>query len=147
MRQKIIALVLIVFVFSFSSFAPVKDFRKRLVNNEMVASISNKAKKVLYGTASYYAEKFNGRVTANGEVYNSKRMSAACNLLPLGSWIRVINLKNNKSLALRVNDRLHPKNKRVVDLSYVAAKKLGYIGQGLTSVRVEVINPSELRND
>jgi rare lipoprotein A len=143
MRQKLCALLLIIFVFSLSSFVPVKDLRMRLVNTKVFSTVANKAK-VLYGTASFYAEKFNGRETANGQIYNSKKMSAACNLLPLGTWIRVINLKNNRSLAVQVNDRLHPKNKRVVDLSYVAAKKLGYTGAGLASVRVEVINPSEL---
>lgn len=142
MRQNLIALILVVFAFSFSSFAPVKDLRMRLVSTKAFASVAKKAK-VLYGTASYYAEKFNGRATANGEVYNSKKMSAACNLLPLGTWIRVINLKNNKSLAVQVNDRLHPKNKRVVDLSYVAAKQLGYTGAGLTSVRIEVIDAKD----
>lgn len=142
MKQKFIALALIVFAISFSSFAPVKTLRTKIENTKAFTAVAEKAK-VLYGTASYYAEKFNGRATANGQVYNSKRISAACNLLPLGTWIRVINLKNNKSLAVQVNDRLHPKNKRVVDLSYIAAKKLGYTGQGLTSVRVEVINPDE----
>ena len=53
-------------------------------------------RKTLYGTASYYADKFNGRETANGEVYNSKKMTAACNVLPMGTWIKVTNLSNNR---------------------------------------------------
>lgn len=95
--------------------------------------------KVLYGIASYYAEKFNGRETANGEIYNSKKMTAACNQLPMGTWIRVTNLKNNRSVIVKTNDRLHPRMKRVVDLSRAAAEKLGYIGRGLTQVKVEVL--------
>jgi rare lipoprotein A len=95
--------------------------------------------RVLYGTASYYADKFNGRETANGEIYNSEKMTAACNVLPLGTWIRVTNLTNNRSVVVKTNDRLHIRMKRIVDLSRAAAKQLGYIGQGLTKVRVEVL--------
>lgn len=146
MKQKFIALALVVLTFSFSSFAPIKEMRSKFTHSKAFATVSDRIK-ILYGTASFYAEKFNGRETANGEVYNSKKMSAACNLLPLGTWIRVINLRNNKSIAVKVNDRLHPKNKRVVDLSYVAAKQLGYTGAGLASVRVEVINPDDIPNE
>lgn len=95
--------------------------------------------KVFYGTASYYADKFNGRPTANGEMYSSTKMTAACNVLPLGTWIRVTNLTNNRSVVVRTNDRLHIRMKRLVDLSHVAAEKLGYLGRGLTKVRVEVL--------
>jgi rare lipoprotein A len=94
---------------------------------------------VLYGIASFYAEKFNGRPTANGEIYDGKKMTAACNQLPMGTWIRVTNLKNNRSVIVKTNDRLHPRMKRVVDLSRAAAEKLGYVGRGLTQVRVEVL--------
>src|SRR4051812_15041951 len=99
--------------------------------------------KVLYGTASYYAEKFNGRPTANGELYDGKKMTAACNVLPLGTWIRVTNLSNNRSVIVKTNDRLHIKMKRIVDLSHLAAEKLGYIGRGLTKVRVEVLEKKD----
>lgn len=95
--------------------------------------------KVLYGVASFYADKFNGRATANGETYDGKKMTAACNRLPMGTWIRVTNLKNNRSVIVKTNDRLHPRMNRVVDLSRAAAEKLGYIGRGLTQVKVEVL--------
>ncbi len=95
--------------------------------------------RVLFGTASYYAEKFNGRKTANGEIYDSKKMTAACNTLPLGTWIRVTNLSNNRSVIVKTNDRLHPRMTRIVDLSRAAAEKLGYIKKGLTKVKVEVL--------
>jgi rare lipoprotein A len=94
---------------------------------------------VYFGTASFYAEKFNGRKTANGEIYNSQKFTAACNVLPLGTWIRVTNLRNKKSVIVKTNDRLHVKMKRVVDLSYAAAEKLGYTRRGLTQVKVEVL--------
>ena len=95
--------------------------------------------KILYGTASFYSNTFNGRKTANGEVYSHKKMTAACNVLPLGTWIRVTNLRNGKSVIVKTNDRLHTRMKRVVDLSREAAEKLGYVKSGLTRVRVEVI--------
>jgi rare lipoprotein A len=95
--------------------------------------------KVIFGIASYYADKFNGRPTANGEIYDGKKMTAACNQLPLGTWIRVTNLNNNRSVIVKTNDRLHIRMKRVVDLSRAAAEKLGYIGRGLTKVKVEVL--------
>ena len=95
--------------------------------------------KVLYGTASFYSNSFNGKKTANGEIYSHKKMTAACNVLPLGTWIRVTNLRNGKSVVVKTNDRLHSKMKRVVDLSREAADKLDYVKSGLTRVRVEVI--------
>jgi rare lipoprotein A len=66
-------------------------------------------------------------------------MTAAHNTLPLGTWIRVTNLHNKKIVVVRINDRLHHRNPRLVDLSKSAAKKLGYTGQGLTRVKVEVL--------
>jgi rare lipoprotein A len=94
---------------------------------------------VYYGVASYYADKFEGRPTASGAPYNHKSFTAACNVLPLGTWIRVTNLKNDKKVIVQVNDRLHAKNNRVVDLSKVAASKIGYVKTGLARVKVEVL--------
>ena len=102
-------------------------------------TIKIKQKKVLYGIASYYADKFNGRTTANGEIYDGKKLTAACNTLPLGTWIRVTNLSNNRSVIVKTNDRLHPRMTRIVDLSRAAAEKLGFIRKGLTKVKVEVL--------
>lgn len=99
---------------------------------------STKAKS-FFGIASYYADKFIGRKTANGAIYSHAKATAACNILPLGTWIRVTNLRNKKSVIVQVNDRLHPKNKRIVDMSRSGAEKLGYIGRGLTQVKVEVV--------
>lgn len=94
---------------------------------------------IKYGIASYYAAKFQGRKTASGEVYRNELITAACNVLPLNTWIRVTNLSNNISVIAKINDRLHPKNKRLIDLSKSAAKQLGYISDGLTKVKVEVL--------
>ncbi len=104
-----------------------------------VKKTTQKSGKVLYGTASFYANKFEGRKTANGEIFSQKKLTAACNVLPLGTWIRVINLRNNKSIIVKTNDRLHPSMKRIVDLSKIAAQKLDFINTGLTRVKVEVL--------
>ncbi len=100
--------------------------------------ITQKTSKVLYGIASFYANKFDGRKTANGEIFSQKKFTAACNVLPLGTWVKVTNLRNGKSVVLKTNDRLHPSMKRILDLSRAAAQKLGYINSGLTRVKVEI---------
>jgi len=99
-----------------------------------------KPTKEFYGLASFYANKFVGRKTANGEIFSQDKYTAACNVLPLGTWIKVTNLRNGKSVVVKTNDRLHPKVKRLVDLSRVAAQKLNYINSGLVKVRIEVIS-------
>jgi rare lipoprotein A len=103
------------------------------------------SKKIIikYGTASYYAKKFSGRKTSNGAIYNSSKLTAACNVLPLGTWVKVTNLKNKRSVVVEINDRLHPKNKRLIDLSKSAAQKLGFISSGITRVKVEVLGNSK----
>jgi rare lipoprotein A len=95
--------------------------------------------KVLYGTASFYSDYFDGRKTASGEIFSQKKFTCACNVLPLGTWIRVTNVHNNRSVVVRTNDRLHPRMKRIVDLTRVAATQLGFIKSGLTRVKVEVL--------
>src|SRR5688500_20319171 len=72
--------------------------------------------KVLYGTASFYSNSFHGKKTANGEIYSQKKMTAACNVLPLGTWIRVTNLRNGRSVLVKINDLLHIRKKRVLDI-------------------------------
>ena len=62
---------------------------------------------IQYGTASFYADKFNGKQTANGDIFSQDKMTAAHNTLPLGTWIRVTNLRNKKAVVVRINDRLH----------------------------------------
>ncbi|MBI1344172.1 MAG: septal ring lytic transglycosylase RlpA family protein [Terrimonas sp.] len=111
------------------------------VNGQNAAAGSAPASKnkIYYGTASFYADKFEGRKTANGDIFSQKKMTAACNVLPLGTWIKVTNLRNGLSVTVRINDRLHPRMKRVVDLSRIAATRLKYVKTGLTRVKVEVL--------
>ncbi|MGF6114380.1 septal ring lytic transglycosylase RlpA family protein [Pseudomonas frederiksbergensis] len=98
---------------------------------------------VASGTASWYGTKFHGQNTANGEVYDLYGMSAAHKTLPLPSYVRVTNLDNNKSVVLRVNDRGPFYSDRIIDLSYAAAKKLGYAEIGTARVKVEGIDPQQ----
>lgn len=102
-----------------------------------------KVPKVQYGVASFYHNKFEGRKTANGEIFSQKKLTAACNTLPLNCWVRVTNIRNNRSVILRVTDRMHHLNKRLIDLSHIAAKQLGYTGHGLTRVKVEYLGKNK----
>ena len=105
---------------------------------------SKKATRVFYGQASFYANKFNGRRTASGEIFDQKKMTCACNVLPLGTWVKITNLKNKRTVIVKINDRIHPKMRRVADLSRAAAQKLGYISSGLTRVKVEVLDKKSI---
>lgn len=97
------------------------------------------------GIASYYADKFVGRKTASGEIFSQHQMTCAHNTLPFGTKVKVTNLKNGKSIVVRVNDRLHHRNPRIIDLPTGAAKKLGYTGSGIINVSVVVVKPAEIR--
>lgn len=95
------------------------------------------------GPASWYGTKFHGQATANGEAYDLYGMTAAHKTLPLPSYVRVTNLENGKSVILRVNDRGPFYSDRIIDLSFAAAKKLGYAEKGTAQVHVEGIDPTE----
>jgi rare lipoprotein A len=95
------------------------------------------------GVASYYGKKFHGRRTSNLEVYDMYAFSAAHKTLPLPSFARVTNLDNGKSVIVRVNDRGPFHSGRLIDLSYAAATKLGYVSQGTARVEVRALMPGE----
>lgn len=100
--------------------------------------------KPIKGTASYYSAKFEGRKTATGDVFRQSKLTAASNHFKLNTLVMVTNLKNNKSVIVLINDRMHAKMKkkgRVVDLSRTAAKQLDFIQNGLAKVVVQPINP------
>jgi rare lipoprotein A len=101
------------------------------------------ARRVLYGTASFYANKFNGRQTASGEIFSQDKLTCACNVLPFGTWIKVTNIKNGRFAIVKVNDRLHPKMRRIVDLTKATAISLGYKSQGIVKVKVEVLGKTK----
>lgn len=92
------------------------------------------------GIASYYGEKFNGRQTASGEIYNMNELTAAHLNYPFGTIVRVTNKKNNQSVILKINDRMPDYNGRAIDVSYQAAKELGMLSDGLAEVSIEVLS-------
>lgn len=92
------------------------------------------------GLASWYGRRFHGKKTASGELYDMYAMTAAHPTLPIPSYARVTALDNGRSVVVRINDRGPFHSKRIIDLSYTAAHKLGYIGKGSTRVRVESLD-------
>ncbi|MCF8031579.1 MAG: septal ring lytic transglycosylase RlpA family protein [Desulfarculaceae bacterium] len=91
------------------------------------------------GLASWYGPTFHGRLTSNGEVYDMHKMTAAHKLLPLGTWVEVTNLNNNKKAVVRINDRGPFVDGRIIDLSKAAAAKLDVIGPGTAPVMVRAL--------
>lgn len=91
------------------------------------------------GKASWYGRKFHGRKTANGEAYNMYAMTAAHKTLPLGTYVRVKNLQNNREIDVRINDRGPFVRGRIIDLSYTGAKKLGIVGPGTAPVKITAL--------
>ena len=99
------------------------------------------------GQASWYGELFHGRYTANGEIYDMDRLSAAHPTLPLPIYAQVTNLQNGRSLVVRINDRGPFKNDRIIDLSRRSAEVLGFRKQGTASVRVKYLRRAPLNGD
>jgi rare lipoprotein A len=130
--SRLIAVVFFTVLFSVSTISALPQDSTR--------SSKTPAKKVFYGQASFYSNKFNGRKTASGEIFNQKNMTCACNAVKLGTWLRITNVRNGKSVIVKANDRIHPKMRRVVDLTSGAARKIGITStHGLGRVKVEVL--------
>lgn len=104
----------------------------RLNKHKNVAAIQ-------YGVASYYHDKFEGRRTANGDIFTQKKFTAASNKFPLNCWVRVTNTRNKKSIVVRIIDRMHHLNTRLIDLSRRSAEELQFIKRGLVRVKVEYL--------
>lgn len=90
--------------------------------------------KAKVGYASWYGRRFHGRKTANGERYNQHALTCASKTLPFGTWLEITNLKNGKRAVVRVNDRGPYIKRRILDVSYAVAKKLGFLRQGVAKV-------------
>lgn len=96
------------------------------------------------GVGSWYGRKFHGQKTASGELYDMYKMTAAHPTLPIPSYARVTNLANGKQVIVRINDRGPFHSNRIIDLSYTAALKLGYLGSGSSELEVERLLPDEI---
>lgn len=97
------------------------------------------------GIASWYGEQFHGKFTANGEIFDLNGLTAAHRTLPMPTIVRVTNLENGRSLAVRVNDRGPYARGRIIDLSRRAAQLLGFEGQGTAKVRVQLMVPESIQ--
>lgn len=101
--------------------------------------------KIQTGKASFYANKFEGQKTASGEIFSQSKLTAAHKTLPFGTMVKVTNLVNDKSVMVMVNDRGPFTPRRIIDLSYAAAKILGFTKLGVVDVSIEVME--DTRNE
>src|SRR5690606_25095238 len=98
------------------------------------------------GIASFYHNKFEGRKTANGEIFDNDKFTAASNTLKLGTYVKVTNLANNEFVYVKINDRMAVTNERLIDLAKVAARELNFVKKGLAKVKVEIVPKEEGRD-
>ena len=122
-----------------------KTFAKKVKKK---TSVKNKHKQMASqhfqsGTASYYAVEFYGHRTANGERFSNAAMTAAHKTLPFGTLVEVTNMRNGKSVVVRVNDRGPYSHARVIDLSKTAARQLGMHHTGTAKVKLAVLNKNK----
>ena len=118
----------------------------RSVQDSPVASKpAGKTKPYQIGTASWYGQTFEGKPTASGEPYEMRDLTAAHLTLPMGSYVKVTNLRNGKAVIVRINDRGPVVPGRIIDLSYGAAQAIHMKGYGLQRVRLDLVNPSQVR--
>ncbi|GMR08385.1 MAG: septal ring lytic transglycosylase RlpA family protein [Gammaproteobacteria bacterium] len=110
------------------------------VNGRTYRTLSSSDGYAERGIASWYGTKFHGRRTSSGEVYDIYKFTAAHRTLPLPSYVRVTNLRNGRSIIVKVNDRGPFYQNRIIDLSYVAAHRLGILGKGTGLVEIRAIN-------
>ena len=107
----------------------------------LIAILSDRYGQV--GVASWYGEAFRGKKTANGEIYDPDKLTAAHRRLPFGTLVKVTDLSNNRQVIVRINDRGPYKRGRIIDLSLAAARQLGMVKKGLAKVKVEIIPKDE----
>lgn len=94
---------------------------------------------VEFGIASWYGPEFQGRITASGTPFDDRKLTAAHRTLPLGTRVKVTNLKNGRSVVVKINDRGPVPRRRLIDLSRAAAERLGFTHRGLAPVKVSAI--------
>jgi rare lipoprotein A len=130
-------LLFMILVASFFSVAPVHaadDSPPQTVASEQKESPAIEQSKATIGIATYYHNRYSGRRTSSGAIYNPRKMTAASPSIPLGTRVKVTNLGNNKSVVVMVNDRMKKRNFELIDLSRVAARKLGFVRAGSARV-------------
>lgn len=111
-----------------------------IVVSALFIALNSSAQITEIGLASFYADKYDGRVTASGDIFDQSKMTAAHRTLPFGTKVTITNISSKKSVIVVINDRGPFVDNRVIDLSKAAAKKLDFISKGVARVRVEVIS-------
>ena len=119
----------------------IKRYKTKIDTNRIIIEINH-----IKGVSSFYSKNLNGTKTSTGERFYNNKYTAACNLFKLNTIVRVTNLKNGKTVLVRINDRMHPnmlRKGRVIDLSQSAAKQLVFSSNGLVKVTVDAIGYSK----
>ncbi|MBE0510366.1 MAG: septal ring lytic transglycosylase RlpA family protein [Gammaproteobacteria bacterium] len=112
-----------------------------VVNGRRYTLLDSNRGYVERGYASWYGKKFHGRTTSNGEIYDMYAMTAAHKTLRIPAYVQVTNLSNGRQVVVRVNDRGPFHDNRIIDLSYAAASRLGFVNDGTAMVEVRVLEP------
>lgn len=139
--------VIIFSTFIFTNIHTLNAYNFEYKNNDAATAIKNitpkpekkKIGRIVEGKASYYADIFDGRLTANGEIFSQMEMTAAHRSLPFGTMVRVTNLANQKSVVVRINDRGPYVDGRIIDLSSEAAEQLDMLTKGVTDIKMEIL--------
>lgn len=113
-----------------------RGFRPYEINGERYYPLPDAEGFVQQGKASWYGKKFHGRPTASGEIFDMYQKSAAHKTLPLGTYVKTVNLSNKQGVVVRINDRGPFVKGRIIDLSYAAAKEIGMVGPGVVNVKI-----------
>ena len=129
----------IIVLLSFISCSSSRRFSTEERSNTYDRNSRGEFLETVTGEASYYASEFNGNKTASGEVYNMHKLTAAHPTYPFNTIVRVTNLSNNKSVEVRINDRMPNFKGRIIDLSLEAAKQIDMINSGVQEVKIEVL--------
>jgi rare lipoprotein A len=138
-NYKVKYLILISFVIVINACSSLVRYTKTDNSFEKPENTSYKILETETGTASYYAEEFNGKKTASGEIYNMNKFTAAHPTFPFNTICMVTNQKNGLSVEVRINDRMPPFKNRIIDLSLEAAKEIDMIRDGIQEVKIEVL--------
>ncbi len=120
----------------------VRPTAVKAVSRQSTKQIKNNPYEV--GIASWYGEYFQGKATASGEPFDMQALTAAHPTLPLGSFVRVTNLRNGRAIVVRINDRGPVVEGRIIDLSYNTARVLGFEERGLQRVRLDLVRPASM---
>jgi len=124
--------------------AAVKKYQKKIDTHRIKIELNH-----ISGIASFYSKNLDGTLTATGEIFKNSKYTAACNLYKLNTLVRVTNMRNGRSVLVRINDRMHPnmlKLGRVIDLSSVAAKKLHLSSKGIVKVTLDAVGNSKINS-